>query len=198
MTPLFSSTIKVDCPDGPRYILKYPEKAFAITFPDWDVRVNALVKFFSGAEAKTDSKIFRKAKSIVKNLTENYAALQAHYQAAYLGWCGNPCSKEAEKTYNDAKAMICKKEFALKKLESRTLELASQIKTQLKTKPKAPVLLKAAKKKEGKKRVREGAEEGLEYWDWRSKQEDMLTEGRIPVPEAVFDNIQELVSKLKI
>jgi len=106
MTPFFSSTKKVDCPDGPRYILKHPEKAFAITFPEWDVRVKTLVKRYSLSEGKAESKILKRTKSIVKNLTENYAALQAHYQAAYLGWCGNPSSKEAEKAYNDAKAKI--------------------------------------------------------------------------------------------
>jgi hypothetical protein len=182
MTPLFSSTIKVDCSDGPRYILKHPEKAFAITFPDWDVRVKTLVKFYSGSEAKVDPVIFRRVKSIVENLTENYAALQSHYQAAYLGWWGNPCSKEAEKAYNDAKAMICEKEFALKELESKTLKIANQIKTQLRTK-------RITKKKKAKARVRREAER-IPYTP--------SAEGRIPVPETVFENIQELVSKLKI
>jgi hypothetical protein len=193
MTPLFSSTIKVDCPDGPRYILKHPEKAFAITFPEWDVRVNALVKFYSGSEARVDSKILRKAKSIVRNLTENYAALQSHYQAAYLGWWGNPCSKEAEKDYNDAKATICEKEFALKELESRTLKIANQIKTQLKTKPKPTRGMKkrTVPEKQAEERMPERAlKTGIPPAPH--------TKERIPVPETVFENIQELVSKLKI
>lgn len=182
MTWLFSSTRKVDCPDGPRFILKHPEKAFAIAFPDWDVRINALVKFYNGSEAKVDPKIIKRVKSIVENLTENYAALQAHYQAAYLGWCGNPCSKEAEKAYNDAREKICEKEFALRELESSTSKLANEIKTKLTEKP-------AAKMKKGSKRKQ------LEQAKMPPAQ---ITKGRIPVPESTFDNIQELVAKLKI
>jgi hypothetical protein len=117
-------------------------------------------------------------------LTENYAILQSHYQAAYLGWWGNPCSKEAEKAYNDAKAMICEKEFALKELESKTLKIANQIKTQLRTKR-----ITKKKKAKAKARVRREAER-IPYTP--------SAEGRIPVPETVFENIQELVSKLKI
>ena len=168
-------------PDGPRYILKQPEKAFAITFPEWDARVEALVKFFTGDEAKVDAKIYKKTKSIVKNLTENYAALQAHYQAAYLGWCGNPCSKEAEKAYNDAKALICKKEFTLRELESDTLKIADKIRTGTKQ-PKT-------KKKMG------GAKDNTP--DLFSAQMP-FPEEKIPIPEAFIDNIQELVSKLKV
>jgi hypothetical protein len=131
MTPLFSSYIKVDCPDGPRYILKNPEKAFAISFPDWNIRVRSLIRFFSISEANVGAEIFKRTEAMVKDLTENYAALQAHYQAAYLGWSGNPCSKIAEKKYNDVKAMICRKEFYLKVLESKTSELAKRIETDL-------------------------------------------------------------------
>lgn len=181
MTPLFSSTIRVDCPDGPRFILKHPEKAFAINFPEWDVRINALVKFYNGPEAKVDPKVAKRVKSIVEGLTENYAALQAHYQAAYLGWCGNPCSKETEKAYNDAKDKICEKEFALRELESSTSKLHNEIKTKLAEKP-------AGKKK---------AEVGMRRY--RAKKPPApMTMRRIPVPESTIDNIQELVAKLKI
>ena len=180
MTPLFSSTIKVNCPDGPRFILKHPEKAFAINFPEWDVRINALVKFYNAPEVKVDPKIVKRVKSIVENLTENYAALQAHYQAAYLGWCGNPCSKETEKAYNDAKEKICEKEFALRELESSTSKLHNEIKTKRAKKP-------AAKMAKGKMK-----------WDRAKIPPAPITKRRIPVPESTFDNIQELVAKLKI
>jgi hypothetical protein len=183
MTPLFSSTIKVDCPDGPRFILKHPEKAFAINFPEWDVRINALVKFYNGSEAKVDPKILKRVKSIVENLTENYAALQAHYQAAYLGWCGNPCSKETEKVYNDAKNKICEKEFALRELESSTSKLDNEIKTKLRKKTKGKM------KKGSAKRMQ---------WEQAKMPPAQITKRRIPVPESTFDNIQELVAKLKI
>jgi len=181
MTWPFSSTIKVDCPDGPRFILKHPEKAFAITFPDWDVRVNALVKFFTGSQAKVDPKILKKTKSIVKNLTENYAALQAHYQAAYLAWCGNPCSKEAEKARDDANKMIREKEFALKEVESKALKIADQIRTRQRKKPLP-----------GK-----GIGGGRGEWE-KEIPRIPSRERRIPVPETEFENIQELVAKLKI
>lgn len=176
MTLFFSSTIKVDCPDGPRYILKHPEKAFAIAFPEWDVRINALIKFYSGSEARVDAKILKETKSIVNNLTENYAALQAHYQAAYLGWWGNPCSKEAERAYNDAKAVICKKEFALRELENTTLKLVNKIEAKQEIPREKKGRIAKREKRAGPPFARE----------------------RIPVPETVFQNIEELVSKLKI
>jgi hypothetical protein len=127
MTPIFKSTYKVDCPDGPRYFLKQPEKAFAITFPKWDARINALLKFYSENAAKVDSSISKETETIVKELTENYAALQAHYQAAYLGWCGNPCSKEAEKEYNAARKLISERDFTLRKIEKDTSEIAEKL-----------------------------------------------------------------------
>lgn len=186
MTPLFSSTIKVDCPDGPRYILKHPEKAFAITFPDWEVRVTALVKFYGGSEARVDPKVLKKTKSIVKNLTENYAALQSHYQAAYLGWCGNPCSKEAEKAYNEAKALICEKDFALKELENNTSKIADTIEKKLKERPKKGKPVKMAKRKAKKRAKMEGG--GGFY----------VHPPLVPIPETMLEEIQEIVSKLKI
>jgi hypothetical protein len=78
--PFWSPYIPVKCPDGPRYILKKPENAFSIVASDWDVRLKALAKFYGNQELG----IKKKAESIVKDLTENYAALQAHYQQAYL------------------------------------------------------------------------------------------------------------------
>lgn len=173
----------MNCPDGPRYILKHPEKAFAIAFPDWDVRVNALVKSFVGSEVKMDPKIFRKTKTIVKNLTENYANLQAHYQAAYLIWWGNPCSKKAEKAFNEARAGICQKEFALKKLESATSKILKKIETKRKTE-----LERAEKQVTAVHYHRKPAYAKRAY----------ARRTRIPIPDTVFENIQELVSELKI
>jgi hypothetical protein len=120
MRLFLSPYIKVDCPDGPRYILKNPEKAFAIIAPDWEVRVKALTKFYGEAEAG----IKKKANSIVKDLTENYAELQAHYQQSYIAFATNPCSKQAETVFNDANAEIRKKEFSLKELEIKTGQLS--------------------------------------------------------------------------
>ena len=128
MTPLFSPYIKVKCRDGPRFILKKPETAFTIAFPEWDVKVKSLIDFYNSIEVTATPEVHKKTKSIVEKLTENYAALQAHYQAAYLGWWGNPCSKKAEKEYNDAKAIICQKEFTLNQLELTTRALYEQSK----------------------------------------------------------------------
>ena len=120
-----------------------------------------------------------KTKSIVKNLTENYAVLQAHYQAAYLGWWGNPCSKEAEKAYNDAKALICEKELSLKKIELDTKKMLTEIKLKTKEKP--------SKKKE--KKGKKGAEITIQ---------PILGDVYKFVTEYDIDFIAELVSKLKI
>src|SRR5512135_3318074 len=88
-----SSTKEVRCPDGSsRFILKHPEKAFAITFPEWDAQIKNLVKFLSGDQVKTEAHILKKMQSIVPGLTEDYAAMQTQYCASYLAWCGNPCS----------------------------------------------------------------------------------------------------------
>ena len=190
MSPLFSSNIKVDCPDGPRFILKHPEKAFAIAFPDWNVRIDSLVKFYSGSEVKLDPKVSKRTKSIVKDLTENYAALQAHYQAAYLGWWGNPCSKEAEKSYNDAKTIICEKEFALKDVESNTKKIVDSIKPELKAKPKAA-------KKSWKMPVRPNIEKRYRKKVTRPRK-GTLPDERFLISESVLKNIQEIVSKLKV
>ncbi len=117
MTDFRSSTRKVDCPDGPRFILKKPERAFAIHFPDWELRIKNLLKIYSSLSFENDAAAAKKTQSIVKELTDNYAALQAHYMAAYLGWCGNPCSIEAEKRFIEEKAAIRSKEYALRELE---------------------------------------------------------------------------------
>jgi hypothetical protein len=181
MAPLFSSSIKVNCPDGPRYILKNPEKAFAIAFPDWDVRINALVKFFTGSEVKMDPKIFKRTKAIVKNLTENYANLQAHYQAAYLGWWGNPCSKEAEKAFNEATARICQKDFGIRKLESATSEIAKEIEAK-------------------RKRELERTDKYESKWTKAKPRykRRYTRKTRIPIPETAFEKIEALVSELKL
>jgi len=89
--------------------------------------------------------------------------------------------------------MICQKEFALKELESTTLKLANYVERQLKSKP----ALKSPKRKV-RRALREGAreipEKGIEY----DKVPSAISEGKIAVPETVLQNIQDLVSKLKI
>lgn len=122
---IFSSTIRVDCPDGkPRFILRKPEKAFAIAFPRWDFRIDSLVKLFNKVEAKLDPQVVKQTKSIVDRLTENYATIQAQYQIAYLAWCGNPCSIDAEVAFNKERQKILQKEATLRKLEIETKKLA--------------------------------------------------------------------------
>jgi hypothetical protein len=187
LSPIFSSSIKVDCPDGPRYILRHPEKAFAITFPDWDSRFNFLIKFFSGAEARIEPKVFKKTKSMVKELTENYAALQAHYQAAYLGWWGNPCSKEAEKAYNDAKALICKKEFTFKELEINIRKIEAKTKIELKATRKPKTVAMREREPEKKEPLRPPR------YMYRKVHRE-----KIFVPETDFDQIEKLITELKI
>jgi hypothetical protein len=197
LSPLFSSTIKVDCPDGPRYILKHPEKAFAIAFPEWNGKINFLVKFLSGTEARMDPEIHKRTKSIVEKLTENYAALQAHYQAAYLGWWGNPCNKDAEKAYNDARALICEKEFALKEIEPYTLKIAKKVKSELpkSVEKKAP----AAKKAPAKKKGNVGREVPYpKRPSYPKETHEGFGRARVFVPKADLDKIEELVSKLKV
>ncbi len=169
---------RVDCPDGrPRFILKHPERAFLIAFPDWDVRIKALVKLYTGDQAKVDPHVLKQTKPIVKRLTENYATLQANYQMAYLAWCGNPCSPEAEENFNKERAKILRKESTLKKLEIATVTFKKNI-------PKKPKLRKKAAAKRhrvsGEKTVYEPEEEAL------------------AVPDKTLDLIQKLVSDLEL
>jgi len=121
----FSRYIKVDCTDGqPRFILKNPGTAFSLIAPNWEVRTKSMVKFFDKAQAELDIGLRNQAKSIVDNLTNNYATLQAHYQAAYLAFASNPCNMESEKAYHEANSYIMKKEFVLRKLEVETRTLS--------------------------------------------------------------------------
>jgi hypothetical protein len=118
VTPRGSSMEKIPCPDGTiRLVLKNPEKAFAIAFPEWQGRIGAIVRFIGGTQGEANGSLSKRTESIVKELTEKYAALQAHYQNAYLGWCSNPCSIEAEKDYSDARKLILKKEMTLQEIE---------------------------------------------------------------------------------
>ena len=140
-----------------------------------------------------DPEVHKKTKSIVEKLTENYAALQAHYQAAYLGWCGNPCSKEAEKAYQDAKALICEKEFALKEIELNTSRITEKVQAELPKKQKKP-----AKKVAKKAHAMEGSGAGkIRYRIKPSCPEEVHSE-RIFIPMADIDSLETLVSKLKI
>jgi hypothetical protein len=117
VTPLRSSMKRIDCPDGPRFFLKNPEQVFAIHFSEWGVRVSELINLFSRSNLAGTQDITVKTSTIVKNLTERYAALQSHYQTAYLGWYANPCSKDAEKKFHEAKDLICAKWLDLAEIE---------------------------------------------------------------------------------
>jgi hypothetical protein len=117
----FGSDYKeVSCADGPRYILKKPEKAFSIAAPNWDIRIKSLLTYYNTLENSLDIGLKKEIKTLISDLTENYAALQAHYQAVYLAYCMNPCSKEAEKSCLDAMSEIREKEYNLRELEIKT------------------------------------------------------------------------------
>lgn len=126
------------CPDGrPRFILKNPEKAFEINFPEWNVRVTSLVNILLKFQGSSNQEVVKRTAFIVKELTENYAALQTHYKAVYLGWCGNPCSEEAERRYNEATNLICTKELELQQLE-RTIRARNQKRVMFRKIPSKP------------------------------------------------------------
>jgi len=116
----FSPYIKVDCRDGPRFILRKPEKAFSIVVPDWDTRIKAVVKGFKVAEPNLETELRKKVRAIVENLDKHYAELQAHYQAAYLQFCSNPCSRRSNKALERANEEIRKMEFKLREIEIKT------------------------------------------------------------------------------
>ena len=120
----FGSDYKeVLCSDGPRYILKKPDKAFSIAAPKWDLRIGGLLKYYTNVEASLDTGIKKEIQTMIKDLSENFATLQAHYQAVYLTFCANPCSKEAEKNCQEAMAEIRDKEYRLRELEVKTEKL---------------------------------------------------------------------------
>jgi cytidylate kinase len=113
----FSPYIRVDCPDGPRYILKKPEKAFTIVAGDWEIRIKTLSMFFGEVEKNMNLDIAKRFRAIVENLGRNYAELQAHYQATYLQFAGKPCDKKAYKIYVLANEEIRGKEIKLREIE---------------------------------------------------------------------------------
>lgn len=118
-----SPYIKVDCPDGPRFILKKPERAFSIIAADWNARIKAILKAFKLAEANVEVEVAKRFKGLIENLGRNYAELQAHYQAAYLHFAGNPCSKEASQVLAKANDEIRRMEFKLREIEIKTEEI---------------------------------------------------------------------------
>lgn len=117
--PTFLSPyIKVDCPDGPRFILRRPERAFFIIASDWDVRIKAIAKALESIEPSLE--IDKKFTSIAENLGKNFSGLQAHYQAAYLNFATNPCAKEAADFLENANEEIRRKEYNLREIEIKT------------------------------------------------------------------------------
>jgi len=134
--PRFSSPyIKVDCPDGPRYILKNPKKAFSIEVADWNARIKTIVKAFQVAKVNFELEIAKKFKSLVENLNQNYADLQSHYLAAYIHFAGDPCSEKANKALAKANEEIRQYEFKLREIEIMTEKSMKSIKPAMKQEP---------------------------------------------------------------
>jgi len=100
--------------------LRKPEKAFSIVVPDWNTRIKAVVKGFKVAEPNLETELRKKVRAIVENLDKHYAELQAHYQAAYLQFCSNPCSRRSNKALERANEEIRKMEFKLREIEIKT------------------------------------------------------------------------------
>jgi hypothetical protein len=182
---------KIDCPDGPRYFLANPEKAFSIHFSEWDIRMSQLLNVLSRVSFSGNQNISVRTGTIVKDLTERYAALQSHYQAAYLGWYGNPCSKDAEHRYHEAKDLICAKELELTKIE-KTIGLTGTRNRFMfrKIKPHN----NGVDRKYPRKKTREPEEQ--EFKESLDKEASYSLEDGF-VKERI-DKIQELVSRLKI
>lgn len=118
-----SPYIKVECPDGPRFILRNPEGAFSVAFADWDARIKAVIGAFQAVEARLEIGAAKKFKSLVQNLGKNYAMVQAHYQAAYLQYAANPCSKESNQVLAAANQEIRGLSTELKEIEITTEEV---------------------------------------------------------------------------
>lgn len=134
MRLFFSRYIKVECPNGPRYILKKPDKAFSLVAPDWKLRTKSMVNFFNKAQGQLEIELANRTKSIVKNLTDNFAALQAHYQAAYIAFTCNPCSEKFEKAFIEANSEIREKEYILREVEVETRKFSELSKKLIKYK----------------------------------------------------------------
>ena len=122
-----SPFIRVDCADGPRFILRKPEKAFSIVAVEWDVRIKAVSEAFAGAKASTNLETAKRLRSIVESLDKNYAELQAHYHAVYLNYCANPCDKEAFESLSKANSEIRRNEFKLRLLENNAEHLIKSV-----------------------------------------------------------------------
>ncbi len=118
--PFRSPYIKVDCSDGPRFILRNPEKAFLIAAPYWDTRIKSVIDIIKSSSGTIDAEVSKKFQVIAKDLGKNYAELQSHYQAAYLQFVAAPCSKEANASLAAANEEIRKHEFQLREIEIRT------------------------------------------------------------------------------
>jgi hypothetical protein len=118
--PFFSKYREVHCPDGPRLVLKDPKSAFSIVAPDWEARVNAVVKAFNDVEASADVQVAKKIRQLAQDLDSNYADLQSHYLAAYTEFAANPCPKESLDKLNKANEEIRQMEFKLREIETKT------------------------------------------------------------------------------
>lgn len=119
-----SEYMVVDCPDGPRFILKKPSKAFAAQAPTLGVRVTASLGSLLHLQPKLDIDVQRKMQAVAGKFDEAYAKLQADYLAAYVAYATSPCDLEARKHLEDANAAIRRSEETLGKLEKAISELA--------------------------------------------------------------------------
>ncbi len=198
-----SDYILVHCPDGPRYILKKPEKAFAIEAPEWNIRLKPILKFLGKAEADSDTEIKKEIKSLVTDLTEEYAAIQAHYKAAYVGWCTNPCNKEAEKNFQKALEDIREKDFSLREIEVKTEKLSKQLEIRSKIIEHLPeprtMYRRIPSEQTGQQRISAGKSplRMRRATALRERQIPILIESYIPI-EASLKELEEAVSRLKI
>lgn len=115
-----SPYVRIDCPDGPRFILRKPEKAFRTITPDWSTRIRAVVRTLKLAEVNFDVETAKRFSSVAETLGRNYAELQMHYQNAYLHFVASPCSKDASEALGKANKEIRRLEFRLREIEIKT------------------------------------------------------------------------------
>ncbi len=199
MTSFRSSMKKIDCPDGPRYFLRNPEKAFAINFSEWNVRISELLNLFSKWTLSGNQEISLKNKIIVKNLTERYAALQSHYQTAYLGWYANPCSKDAEQKFHEAKDLICTKELELteiEKISALIIKGSESLPHSLEVEPHSPQKGDRTVRKKQNHRRKSTESQTQVFQGLLGERTAYSLDDEFTVE--CLDKIQKLVSKLKI
>jgi len=117
---------RFDCPDGPKLVLKKPEKAFSVVAPDWEVRIKAIAEAFGKAQVDLGAELKKKFKTISDSIGERYVELQMHYLAAYLEFATNPCGRQANRNLTKANRDIRAMELRLRWIEVETERLMRQ------------------------------------------------------------------------